>query len=130
VPSFGPIRMEPKPRQKPTIPLEIGGRSPAALRRAGRLGDGWIEIGASTLDDVKRDLEVVERHRAEAGRLDEPFEVTLSSAHARDPDAVRRCEDIGVTRVISGPRFDGPPSAGTVIDAVKRFADDVISRGP
>ena len=43
---FGPVKFNPKPLQKPSIPIEVGGSSKPALRRAGRLGDGWIEIGS------------------------------------------------------------------------------------
>jgi len=32
------------PAPQPVIPIVVGGRSDAALRRAGRLGDGWIGI--------------------------------------------------------------------------------------
>ena len=32
------------PAPQPAIPIIVGGRSDAALRRAGRLGDGWIGI--------------------------------------------------------------------------------------
>lgn len=35
------VTVLPKPRQRP-LPLWIGGNSDAAMRRAGRLGDGWI----------------------------------------------------------------------------------------
>jgi len=35
------VRVLPKPVQRP-LPVWIGGRSEAAMRRAGRLGDGWI----------------------------------------------------------------------------------------
>lgn len=39
------MAMEPKPPQGGGIPLWIGGGSPAALRRAGRVGDGWMASG-------------------------------------------------------------------------------------
>ena len=45
--SFRDVLFEPKPVQKPHPPLWIGGESPAAKRRAVRLGDGWFPIGAN-----------------------------------------------------------------------------------
>jgi Coenzyme F420-dependent N5,N10-methylene tetrahydromethanopterin reductase and related flavin-dependent oxidoreductases len=45
--SFSDVKFEPKPVQKPHPPLWIGGESPAAKRRAVRLGDGWFPIGAN-----------------------------------------------------------------------------------
>ena len=36
-----------KPKPKPSIPFMIGGRSDAALDRAGRLGDGWLAAWCS-----------------------------------------------------------------------------------
>ena len=40
--AFPPVRMDLAPVQAPHPPLLIGGLSPAALRRAGRFGDGWV----------------------------------------------------------------------------------------
>jgi len=34
--------MEPRPLQHPHPPIWVGGRSEAALARAGKLGDGWL----------------------------------------------------------------------------------------
>jgi probable F420-dependent oxidoreductase len=39
---FHDVSIDPKPVQKPGPPIWIGGRSDAALARAGRQGDGWI----------------------------------------------------------------------------------------
>ena len=123
---FGPIRFEPKPRQQPSIPIEVGGSSPAALRRAGRLGDGWIEIGAADVDRLKVMIEDVQRARAEAGREGEPFEITAGLG--RDVDGVRRCRELGVTRILAGPPVeDARVAADDVGDWIRRFADDVIA---
>jgi probable F420-dependent oxidoreductase len=40
--SFEGVSLDPKPVQKPGPPIWIGGRSDAALSRAGRQGNGWI----------------------------------------------------------------------------------------
>ena len=42
---FGGMKFSPKPLQKPSIPVVIGGVSRAAIRRAARLGDGWQPLG-------------------------------------------------------------------------------------
>jgi probable F420-dependent oxidoreductase len=40
--SFHGVSIDPTPVQKPGPPIWMGGRSEAALTRAGRLGDGWV----------------------------------------------------------------------------------------
>ena len=45
--SFEDIEIEPGPAQPGGPPLWVGGRSPAAIRRAAALGDGWIPIWVS-----------------------------------------------------------------------------------
>jgi probable F420-dependent oxidoreductase len=44
---FAGMKFSPKPLQKPSIPIVIGGVSRAAIRRAARLGDGWQPLGLS-----------------------------------------------------------------------------------
>jgi len=44
---FDGMKFSPKPLQKPTIPIVIGGVSRPAIRRAARLGDGWQPLGMS-----------------------------------------------------------------------------------
>ncbi len=43
--NFDGVVFEPKPLQRPWPPILVGGESDAALRRAARLGDGWIGMG-------------------------------------------------------------------------------------
>jgi alkanesulfonate monooxygenase SsuD/methylene tetrahydromethanopterin reductase-like flavin-dependent oxidoreductase (luciferase family) len=50
-----------------SIPIVVGGRSPAALRRAGRLGDGWLALW-STPQRYTDAVAEVEAHAAEVGR--------------------------------------------------------------
>ncbi|HLY81350.1 MAG TPA: LLM class F420-dependent oxidoreductase [Acidimicrobiales bacterium] len=126
---FGPVKFQPKPLQRPSIPIEVGGAAPGALKRAGRIGDGWIEIGATDLADFTAKLEVVLAARRESGR-DGPFEVTASGALASGLDGYRRLRDLGATRVLvyPGRPADGRPRPEDWIDWSKRFADEVIAK--
>lgn len=45
--SFADLTLEPKPVQRPGPPLWFGAGSPPALRRAARIGDGWLAAGSS-----------------------------------------------------------------------------------
>jgi alkanesulfonate monooxygenase SsuD/methylene tetrahydromethanopterin reductase-like flavin-dependent oxidoreductase (luciferase family) len=63
------VRMRPKPYRPEGVTLQVGGRSDAALRRAGRFADGWTGIWVST----RRFAEAGEKIAAsasEAGRGD------------------------------------------------------------
>lgn len=50
------VAMEPKPVQHPHPPIWFGAHKPPALRRAARLGDGWMGAGASSVDDFRVQL--------------------------------------------------------------------------
>lgn len=126
---IAPVKFQPKPVKR-HIPIEVGGVSKPALRRAGKLGDGWIEIGSATLDEAKEKLAVVMGARTEAGRDDRPFEVTLGGQFARDVDGIRQCEEAGGTRIVVSPMM-APGERITpeaVADFCKRFADEVITK--
>jgi probable F420-dependent oxidoreductase len=131
---FGPVKFQPKPLQKPNIPIHIGGHGAPALRRAGRMADGWIEVGSHDFDTLQKRLDTVMTARREAGRDNEPFEV--SSGLGVNYDTVRRCEDLGIARVICGPRNDPAdrdkdPARMRKEDFAswsERFGNDVIAK--
>jgi len=56
---FSDLYFSPKPVQKPSIPIWVGGSSPGALNRAGTLGDGWHPSGISPEEYslTKREIE-------------------------------------------------------------------------
>jgi probable F420-dependent oxidoreductase len=83
-----PARMEPKPLQRPHPPVLLGGGADAALRRAGRLADGWISASRADLRHIDQPIATVKRAAAEAGR---------------DPEALRF--------VCRGPARLGPAGA-------------------
>jgi probable F420-dependent oxidoreductase len=63
-----PTRMDPKPVQRPGPPILLGGTAAPALRRAGRLADGWISSSRSDLTSIGDSIAVVRAAATEAGR--------------------------------------------------------------
>jgi alkanesulfonate monooxygenase SsuD/methylene tetrahydromethanopterin reductase-like flavin-dependent oxidoreductase (luciferase family) len=59
------LAVEPRAVQSPRPPIWVGGSAPAAVRRAARLGDGWLPQG-TPLDQMPALLEV---YRTERGDL-------------------------------------------------------------
>jgi probable F420-dependent oxidoreductase len=99
--AFEPVRFEPKPVQKPHPPLLVGGESEAALRRAARLGDGWIGLD-HTPGSVAGPLARLRALREAAGRAQLPFSVTVGAA-APEPGALEALAAAGVDRAIVAP---------------------------
>ena len=114
------------------LPILIGGHTEPALRRAARLGDGWMHAGGDP-EELHRCLGRLAELRAEYGRAGEPFEVHVVSLEGFTLDGVRRLEDLGVTDVIVGFRnaYTTEPDTQTLdekIGLLRRFADQVIAR--
>lgn len=60
--------VEPKPVQKPRPPVLLGGMADAALRRAGRLADGWVSGSQAKVTDLARSIDLVKQAASQAGR--------------------------------------------------------------
>lgn len=124
--------MQMSPAPTTPIPILIGGHSEAALRRAARVGDGWMHGGGDP-EDLPGLLARLGELRREHGREGDRFETHVISFDAFEPDGVRRLEDEGVTDVIVGFRW--PYSVGPdtqplqeKLDLLRRYADDVIAK--
>lgn len=61
-------RVDPKPVQRPHPPVLFGGTAEGALRRAGRLGAGWVSSSRADLSSLAESVEVVRAGALEAGR--------------------------------------------------------------
>jgi len=131
----------PKPIQKPHPPVWIGGYTPAALRRAVRLGDGWHPSNLPPAALAEKAV-ILRRLCAEAGR--DPASLTISTrvnnvafGDSGDTtgrptplsgtaqhiiDNIKRYEDAGVQHIVLGIR--GRDSE-TMIATARRFVDEV-----
>jgi probable F420-dependent oxidoreductase len=124
------VKIAPVPTEP--IPVLIGGHSDAALRRAARLGDGWMHGGGDPAD-LPRLLARLAELQAMEDRSPRGFEVHVMSMDAYSVDGVRRLEEQGVTDVIVGfrwPYATGPDTEPLAqkIGHLRRFADDVIAK--
>ncbi len=100
--AFDGIRFEPKPVQRPHPPIIVGGHAAPALRRAARFADGWYGFGL-TLDAAAPLIAELRRLRAELGRRDAAFEISLTTFEPLDAALVARAAAIGVDRLIVFP---------------------------
>ena len=127
---FPAIKMEPVP-SKP-IPVLIGGHGDANLRRAARLGDGWMGAGGM-IDDLIPMIDRMNDLRREYGRTGE-FSIYATAAESFTADGIKRLEDLGVTHTAGGfGRFNpygletDPETLQEKIDNLDRYADEVIA---
>ena len=137
------MAMEPKPPQGGGIPIWIGGGSPAALRRAGRIGDGWMASGMLG-DEAAAAMATVKHHAEEAGR--DPaalgFQAQLAPPpRAGDPgtrDFWARPADVAATAAaaaeagfgwaavnVTGVFVAGARTPDDLIDALKELHDAI-----
>jgi probable F420-dependent oxidoreductase len=76
-------RVSPTPVQVP-LDMWLGGQLPAALRRAGRLGDGWIP-GFLTPTEAAEKRRRIEAAAGEAGRTIDPEHFGVNLTYSRGP---------------------------------------------
>ncbi len=117
---FADISFLPKPVQQPHPPIWVGGESPPALRRAGRLGDVWYPIGnnprftVATPSDYLESVTRLRRAAEEMGRDPSTIGLAYSASWLNDREAQRLSN--GDRRLLTG-------SPDQVADDIKAFAD-------
>jgi probable F420-dependent oxidoreductase len=84
-------------------PLLIGGHAEPALKRAARLGDGWMCAGAD-MEQLQAYIGRIEQLREEFGTADRPFRIFTTGQDAFTPEGIEKLEQIGVTDVVIGFR--------------------------
>jgi len=72
-----PSHVGPPPVQRPHPPVLLGGAAAPALRRAGRLAQGWICSSRQDLTDLGASIEIVRDGAHEAGRDPEAVQIVV-----------------------------------------------------
>ena len=84
-------RVDPRPVQHPHPPILLGGGAEPALRRAGRLADGWISASRFPADQLAGAVEAIRSAATEAGRDFDEFRIVIRAAvRVRDTDEDRQ----------------------------------------
>lgn len=123
-----PIKLCPVPEHH--IPLLVGGHAKPALRRAARLGDGWISAGSS-VEDLTAMINQIEAFRKDYGREEGDFEYHAMTEAAFSQEGLASLTTAGVTEVIIAFRnpYDAEPDTQTVeekIGMINWYAENVI----
>jgi probable F420-dependent oxidoreductase len=135
----------PPPVQRPHPPVLLGGMAEPALRRAGRLAQGWISSSRQDLIRIGEGIETVRAGAREAGRDPEALRIvvrglvdildhepagqrrTLQGTRAQVLDDLAALRAKGVTEVFLdlnfSPRVVGPDVEP---DAARGYADRVL----
>jgi probable F420-dependent oxidoreductase len=126
------VTITPKPFFKPSTPIWIGGRTHAAARRVGRVGDGWL-VSSATPDEIREGRDILFETAIEHHRVIEDDHVGVllgyyiaSNAEDAQPKAYRY-----VTRHRPDGYFTeysavGPPAR--IADAIHRYIEAGASK--
>jgi alkanesulfonate monooxygenase SsuD/methylene tetrahydromethanopterin reductase-like flavin-dependent oxidoreductase (luciferase family) len=135
--SFGDVRFSPLPPQGAGLPVWVGGRNEAALRRAGRLGDGYhssasghdqlavrVPIIRAAADEAGRPMPVISaRVRVHFGPQESKFYVLAGSLEQMVAE-VNAFADVGVSHLAVDFAETDPDKAVALIE---RFDAEVVA---
>jgi probable F420-dependent oxidoreductase len=122
---FDRLMISPAPEQP--LAILVGGHSDYAMRRAVRLGDGWISANC-TETELAELVPRLRRHLEDAGRSPDGFEINVLAVDVFDADGFQRLADLGVTECQVVPWFyygGDPNSLDVQLESLSRFADSV-----
>ncbi|NRQ34356.1 TIGR03619 family F420-dependent LLM class oxidoreductase [Nonomuraea sp. NN258] len=131
--AFRPLSIAPVPAAP--VPVYFGGDSEPALRRAARLGDGWMGNQVYGEEEGRAVLARLHALLDEYGRRD-GFEIVMSFAAPPGADLYKRWRDRGVTATMCAPWWLAPPDEARhyasdlafKVATLERFAEEVIQK--
>jgi probable F420-dependent oxidoreductase len=132
--AFDDLNCLPRP-ESGAVPIVLGGNSAPAVRRAGRVGDGWFPY-TITPEDFADAVDRLAAAAVEAGRSIDDVEITAwpgscDRERELDVDWVRRYVDAGATRLVFSPRVGelrGPAGVKALGAQVDRYREAVLDK--
>jgi alkanesulfonate monooxygenase SsuD/methylene tetrahydromethanopterin reductase-like flavin-dependent oxidoreductase (luciferase family) len=126
--SIPEIKLCPVPDKR--VPLLLGGHAAPALKRAARLGDGWVAAGAET-SELAGMITQLQELRKEYERDHLPFEIHTTGMDAFTPDGIGKLQAVGVDLVYVGffNIYSGKPDNRTLdhkLQQIEQYANQVI----
>ena len=124
---FDSLDMAPAPAEP--VPILVGGHSDVALRRAARIGDGWMGTYYA-LDDLRGYVERLQGFRREYGTDDRPFEIQASVLDVPTPEVCAQLDEMGVDTLITSAWLMAGLKYATVDEnrrALEQFAADYMT---
>ena len=138
---FAGMKFSPKPIQKPSIPVVIGGVSRAAIRRAARVGDGWQPLGLSPealgqgMAALREELRACGRDAAKVPvsiamsiTASTPRRAALGTEPAEIVGNAKAYAALGVETLIVSANTSDPREAQTAMEMIAREVLASVSR--
>lgn len=128
---FPRLKMCPVPAQP--VKITVGGHSEPALRRAARLGEGWVAANV-TREQMRGLLGVLDDYRKEFGsdrNHDFIVQGMLSDIEVFEPRGYREAQDMGlsdITLSLWGVYEPEQLELPERLDRIERFADEVLAK--
>lgn len=138
-----PSFMDPKP--EPVPPLLLGGAAEPALRRAGRIGDGWVSASREDLAAIQSKIYIVKAAAVEAGRdpgalrfvcrgvtkvRDDGERAPLTGTYEQIRQDVADLAGMGVTEVFHDLNFDPEIVTAAPGEAMRRAEEALEALAP
>ena len=117
---FPPVRVFPKPIQRPHPPVFLGGAATNVFKRVVNYGDGWMPVRA-TPDSVRAGRAALDELGDAAGRDPNSIQILIYGASSRDE--IKQMEDAGANMATVRLVSTDPDK---VMDGLEKLAEEML----
>jgi probable F420-dependent oxidoreductase len=117
---FPPVRVFPKPIQRPHPPVFLGGAATNVFKRVINYGDGWMPVRA-TPDSVRAGRAALDELAGAAGRDPNSIQILVNGASSRGE--IKQMEDAGANMATVRLASTDPDK---VMDGLEKLAEEML----